>query len=94
MNALLRAGCDPNTQDKFGISPLCVAAFIGSLEMSAILVAKGGQVCHFMATGWSPISVAVANFQLDLVAYFLSVIEHGVQDATESVGMRGECVLP
>jgi uncharacterized protein len=61
VNAMLRAGADPNVQDDNGWAPLHFAAQINAAKMVDLLIVAGANVNIRDSNGNTPLSTAVFN---------------------------------
>jgi ankyrin repeat protein len=72
MRLLLSKGADPNARDDFGSSPLDDAAWIGSVEKSALLLDSGAKIdAPETKTGATPLNEAAFKGHVEVVQLLL-----------------------
>eukprot|EP01117_Protostelium_nocturnum_P006179 TRINITY_DN2226_c0_g2_i2.p1 TRINITY_DN2226_c0_g2~~TRINITY_DN2226_c0_g2_i2.p1 ORF type:complete len:203 (-),score=74.80 TRINITY_DN2226_c0_g2_i2:943-1551(-) len=62
---------DPNCQDRFGRSPLLMAASKGDLKLIQYLLSKGGDLFHLDNLGNNPLQMAIMFGKSELVEFIL-----------------------
>ena len=65
---LISAGADPNVVEKFGFTPLHLAAYLGHAAMVSFLVDNGGDVRRENNQGSTPLHLACKSGNKDVVA--------------------------
>jgi len=83
VETLLKAGANPNTQTKDGVSPLMVGAGQGEKEICNLLLSCGADVNLKHSKGLTALSIAKAAGQESIVELLRSVIEGGPENATK-----------
>lgn len=85
----LKAGADPDGLDStFGVSPLCIAALFGDLELLKLLLEFGASVDVRNRDGSTPLSSAAFLGRVEALEYLL---EKGADP--EATNHRGESIL-
>ena len=71
MDAVLKAGADPNVSDSFG-TPVVAAAASGNIEAVKLLLDKGANVNAIDSYGYTPLMLASLNEKSGMVRLLIS----------------------
>lgn len=84
VEAMLKAGENPNKHDSFGNNPMTLAAFAGHADILLLLLAKGGRLDNRDNTGMTPLHCAAYNNRTEATKVLL---KHGASvNATNNYG--------
>ncbi len=73
VKSLLAVGCNPNTHDDLGFTPLHISAQCGNLRAAIALIAKSADVNYISRNGSTPLKLALQGRCLDMIALLLFV---------------------
>ena len=69
MGVLMSHGSDPNALDYQRVTPLHMAAYVGSIELASILLANGADANVQAAGGKTPVDIARQENHLPFVEF-------------------------
>ena len=80
----LDQGVDPNTTNRFGVTPLALACTVGHVAAVQLLLESGADPNHASPTGETPLMVAARTGVVDSV---VSLLEHGADPLARETWM-------
>jgi ankyrin repeat protein len=91
IRALIKAGADVNVKNKYGVSPLMIAAANGHTEIVTALLEANADVNAAHTDGSTPLWVAAANGHTEIVTALLAAEAGagGQHDRRSAVGRLG-----
>jgi ankyrin repeat protein len=74
VSALIKAGAHVDSVTSWGVSPLCLAAEIGNIDIARVLVTNGANINFENLNHYNPLHIAVINKKITFVEFLMKEV--------------------